>query len=36
MFIGHAVVAWTGIAGLILIPWAAWVDAHRTLADEEP
>ena len=30
------VVAWTGIAGLILIPWAAWVDAHRNVVDEVP
>jgi hypothetical protein len=30
------VVAWTGVAGLILIPWAAWADGHRDLADEEP
>ena len=23
------VVAWSGIAGLILIPWAVWIDRHR-------
>lgn len=28
-------VAWTGIAGVILIPWAAWVDAHREVAAED-
>ena len=27
-------VAWSGIGGLILIPWAAWADAHRNPVDE--
>ena len=24
-----ATVAWSGLAGLILIPWAVWIDRHR-------
>ncbi|MGZ5429885.1 MAG: hypothetical protein ACXWEX_00620, partial [Thermoanaerobaculia bacterium] len=23
------VVAWSGLAGVILIPWAVWIDRHR-------
>ncbi|MGZ5427981.1 MAG: hypothetical protein ACXWFS_03150, partial [Thermoanaerobaculia bacterium] len=24
-----ATVAWSGLAGVILIPWAVWIDRHR-------
>jgi hypothetical protein len=26
-------VAWVGLAGVILVPWAAWIDRHRDVAE---